>query len=118
MLRKGEGVERDDDMAYKLLSEAADSGFERAQYKLGCVLYEGEITARDYSKAVELLTAALKGKYMINEAKGDICRKLSICYRFGRGVKADEKQADEYNQLAASYGESNAKIIEEWLNHL
>lgn len=116
MLRRGEGVEQDNEMAYKLLEEAAIAGFARAQYRLGCDLYEGILIPRNYSKAVDLLAKALQDKYLIDEIRGDICRKLSICYRFGRGVEADEQQADEYNRLAASYGEPNAKQIQEWLN--
>lgn len=118
MLRKGEGVANNNKLALLLLEESADSGCEKAQYRLGCELYEGKLIPRNYTKAIDLFIKALEGKYMIDEVKGDICRKLSICYRFGRGVEANENQANEYNRLAASYGESNAKKIEEWLNHL
>lgn len=117
MLRRGEGVEQNYEAAYKLLEEAAISGFAKAQYRLGCDLYEGILIPRNYSKSVDYFIKALQGKYMIDEIKGDICRKLSICYRFGRGVEANEQQADEYNRLAASYGEPNAKQIQEWLNN-
>lgn len=101
-----------------MLEESADSGCEKAQYGLGCDLYDGKLIPRNYTRAIHLFIKALEGKFIIDEVKGDICRKLSICYRFGRGVEANENQANEYNRLAASYGESNAKIIEEWLNHL
>ena len=109
MLRKGEGVAKDYDMAYKLLEESAASGFERAQYRLGCDLYEGTLVPRNYTRAVDLFEKALHGQYMIEDVKGDICRKLSICYRLGRGVKANEVQADEYSRMAATFEEQNAQ---------
>lgn len=117
MLRNGEGVQQNVKMANQLLEEASDSGVDRAQYKFACFLYEGINFAQDYSKAIELFEKALTSQYMIDEAKGDICRKLSICYRFGRGVTASEQMADKYNNLAASYGDINAQKIESWLNY-
>ena len=115
MLRKGEGVKQDLQKANMLLEESAQSGFGKAQYILGCDLYENKY----YSKAIEYFEEALNGSIsLIDEIKGDICRKLSICYRFGRGVKTDENKANEYNQKAASYGEPNSQIIEDWLHQL
>ena len=115
MLRKGEGVAKDYNTAYELLEEAAASGFERAQYRLGCDLYEGTLVPRNYTRAVDLFKQALHGQYMIEEVKGDICRKLSICYRFGRGVEANEEQANKYNRVAATFGDPNAQKIQDWL---
>lgn len=116
MLRKGEGIAPNNDMAYKLLEESAASGFERAQYRLGCDLYEGKLVPRNYTRAVNLLEQALHGQSITEDVKGDIYRKLSICYRFGRGVEANEELANEYNRMAANFGEPNAQKIQEWLN--
>lgn len=116
MLRKGEGTTQNVNQAMSLLRESADAGVGRAQYRLGCDLYEGSLIDRNYSEAIDLLKKALHDKYIIDEIKGDICRKLSICYRFGRGVEANEQQAEKYSQQAAEYGEPNAKLVQEWLS--
>lgn len=116
MLRNGEGVQTNTERANTLLIESADSGLDRAQYRLGTIYYDGIVLPRNYDKAVELLEKALEGKYMIDDAKSDIYRKLSICYRFGRGVEANLNKANEYNAIAASLGDSNARKIEEWLH--
>lgn len=116
MLRKGEGTTQNVNQAMSLLRESADAGVGRAQYRLGCDLYEGSLIDRNYSEAIDLLKKALHDKYIIDEVKGDICRKLSICYRFGRGVEANEQQAEKYSQQAAEYGEPNAKLVQEWLS--
>lgn len=118
LLRKGEGVAQNTNQALSLLREAAETGLGRAQYRLGCDLYEGTLVSRDYYMAISLLKKALDDKYIIDQVKGDIYRKLSICYRFGRGVETDEDKANEYNQRAASYGEPNSQQIEDWLHQL
>lgn len=109
MLRKGEGVAKNYEMAYKLLEECAASGCGIAQYRLGCDLYDGTLVHHNYARAVELFKQALHGKDMINdEIRSDICRRLAICYRFGKGVEVNWEQANEYNHMSATFGESNA----------
>ena len=118
MLRKGEGVKADPAKAKTLLQEAADAGYASAQYQLGIDYYAGNYLEQDFKQAVTYLLKALESKttIMSRDVKGDIYNKLAACYRFGRGVAADEAKADEYNRLAAECGDPDAKKIQEWLN--
>ena len=116
MLRYGLGTEKDNVKANALLLEAADNGIARAQYQLGIDCYVGSHHEQNYKMAVTYLEKALEDKYMLNDAKGDICRKLSACYRFGRGVEVNEAKANEYMKLAAGLGDSDARKIQKWLN--
>lgn len=115
MLMNGEGVVKDNNKAIELLSQAAEAGIDRAQYQMGIYYYSGEFISRDYEKAVEYFKKALDSKYLLNDAKGDICKRLSVCYRFGRGVKANEVLADEYTRMGASFGNPDATKIQKWL---
>ena len=118
MLRKGEGVKADPAQANTLLREAADAGNARAQYQLGIDYYAGNYSEQNFKQAVTYLMKALENptEAMVRDVKGDIYNKLAACYRFGRGVAADEAKADEYNRLAAECGDPDAKKIQEWLN--
>lgn len=116
MLREGLGVTKNLEKAAQLLEEAADTGIDKAQYQLASDFYTGTIQKQDYAKAVKYYEAALESKYLPNDVKSDICRKCSTCYRFGRGVKADEDKADEYLKKASDLGDSDAKKIQSWLN--
>lgn len=115
MYKEGVGVEKNQDKAIEHLSIASDKGVTQAQYLLGCEMYEGKNIVRNYEESVRLLSQALEGKYIPNEVKGDICRKLASCYRFGRGVEVDEKKADSYTNMSAIYGNEDAKKIQDWL---
>lgn len=52
---------------------------------------------------------------LISQAVGDLYRKLAACYRFGRGgLSANEKVADQYEQIAADWGNVKSVAILEW----
>ena len=116
MLMNGEGVQKDPQKAITLLSEAAEAGIDKAQYQMGVYFYSGDFVTQSYEKAVNYFKLALESKFLLDDAKGDLCKRLSACYRFGRGVEANETLADKYSRMAASFGNSDAVKIQQWLN--
>ena len=115
MLREGIGVSKDVTKSKELLILSANEGMDRAQYQLGCDYYNGNYE-KNYSLAVKYFEMALQSKYLPDFVKGDICRKLAACYRFGRGVEQSEETADDYNVKGAEFGNPDSKKIKEWLN--
>lgn len=115
MLRDGIGVAKDKDKSNEFLTLSADEGMGSAQYLLGCDYYNGTYE-QNYSLAIKYLEVALKNKSLPNFIKGDICRKLAACYRFGRGVSANEDKANEFTKKGADLGDADSKKIQEWLN--
>ncbi len=118
MLRNGLGVSVDHDKSNNLLKEAAEANNARALYLLGILQYSGDHIQQDYESSITCLNNALNDKHLPNDIRGDIYKKLSTCYRFGRGVETDLSKADEYISIAASYGDPDAKTIEAWLNNI
>lgn len=116
MFREGLGVTQDNEKYLENLVIASNNAIPQAQYLLGLEKYEGNLIKQDYAEAVNLLTQALESKFLQQDVKADICRKLAACYRFGRGVKRDENKADAYTNIAATYGDPDAKKIQNWLN--
>lgn len=117
MLRNGLGTDIDYGRSNSLLKEAADENNARALYLLGTLLYSGDNITQDYKSSINYFESALKDNYLPDATRGEIYRTLSTCYRFGRGVTIDIPKADELISIAASYGDSNAKIINDWLNN-
>lgn len=115
MLRNGVGIPKDEKKANEYLILSANEGMDRAQYLLGCDYYSRKYE-QNYKLAVKYLEMALgNGKNLPEYIKGDICRKLSACYRFGRGVDSNENKANEYNKKGAELGDADSKKIQEWL---
>lgn len=116
MYRYGLGVERDTAKAAMLLEESAIKGFAYAQYLYGCDKFSGTYTSKDYGVAVEYLTKVLDNQYLPEYANKEVYFKLSTCYRFGLGVKADISKAEEYLSKSNALGGRNANRIHEMLN--
>jgi len=110
--QEGMGCEKDIQGAMKLLEETNSNDFPQASYKLAQLYYEDS----EYDKAYTLFLKIINDKYLPDVVRGDIYRKLSACYRFGRGVNTDLSKADELINIAASFGNPDGKAIEEWLN--
>ena len=115
MTRNGQGCTKNVVKGIEMLKEAADNGVGRARYQIGVDYYTGEDIGRNYANAVKYLQLALTDKYLLEDARGDIYKKLSTCYRFGRGVAIDIPKADEYLSEAAKYGNPDATKIQKWL---
>jgi TPR repeat protein len=90
-------------------------------YKLANAYFSGQDgVTKDYDKAYLYLTKSVNSylypKYQINVGKrkltdeelGDAMWKLSVCYRFGRGVTQSAIKALEWTQKAAEKGNQNA----------
>lgn len=116
MYREGLGVAVDNKKGEQLLVEAAEKGIASAQYLVGMDMYNGENISQNYKEAVRYFELALKDQYLLNDARGEIMRKLSACYRFGRGVSVDVEKADYYMKEAARYGDADAQKLQEYLH--
>lgn len=85
-------------------------------YKVGTWYYNGDGNIEiDYPTACYLLEEAVKSddeervsKRLTDEEKGNAFWLLSVCYRFGRGVNADELKARRYVKRAAELGNPKA----------
>lgn len=120
---KGHGVTRDPAKGMKWLEEATQfgAGDPAAMFYCGFLYYDGKYNdisgiAKDYDKAFYYLSMALDSEDTPYELKGEIARKLSACYRFGRGVAPDERKADELTREAVKYGTPDAKELLSFLS--
>lgn len=123
----GDLVEKDVAKGRSLLEKSAKNGHPRALALCGLAYYQGgyELITEvlhvnidfdiDYRKAMEYLTKALVHPDLDRATKGEIARRLSACYRFGRGVKADEEIADKYMKEAEDFGDFSAASANSWL---
>lgn len=114
MTRNGQGCTKNVGEGLQLLIKAANLGVGRAGYQIGVDYYTGEDIRRDYVNAIKYLLLALEDKNLLDDARGDIYKKLSACYRFGRGVAIDISKADEHLSEAAKYGNPDATKIQKW----
>ena len=100
----------------KWYKKAAEKGYPTAQYQLGLIYYNGDGVPRNDAEAVKYFTMASQNKELIKDALSSAYTYLAQCYRFGRGVAADERKADEYTSKAAELGDPDARKIQEFLN--
>lgn len=144
----GVGVAKDYDKAFSLFLKTAQTNDRTAKYGLGLCHYYGYGTPVNKTKAIEYLkdvedwflevpyiigiiyyeqnsekaitsfNVALNRPGLDNKMRGDILRKLSACYRFGRcGIKeTDIPKADSLFKEAAKYGEEKAIDVLERFN--
>lgn len=116
MLRKGTGVEKDEQQASRLMLESADDGYGQACYVVASDYYKGDYRENNFEEAVKYFNKALESsRYLPEPVRADIYKKLSSCYRFGAGVEADEAKADELMEMSAQCGDADAAKIQEWL---
>ncbi len=136
----GVGVVKDYDKAFGLFMKNSQTNDRTAKYGLGLCHYYGYGTPMNKTRAIEYLkdvedwflevpyiigiiyyeqnseeaitsfNIALNRPGLDNKMRGDILRKLSACYRFGRcGIKeTDIPKADSLFNEAAKYGEEKA----------
>ncbi|KAI9205641.1 uncharacterized protein BJ171DRAFT_598302 [Polychytrium aggregatum] len=99
----GFGVRKDEDEAVKIYYRAADCGSADAQYMLGQMLEMGDPhVLKDESKAVHYYSLAA------DQAHSDAAYRLSVCYKKGKGVHADEDEALKWSHRAAVTGNLDA----------
>lgn len=109
------GLEKDTTKGWAFWSEIRKT-HSRAAYRMADEYYNH----RNYENAVKFFTTFVETDYpdypASDESKSDAYRKLSTMYRYGRGVAADEKKADEMLSKAEALGDADAAEIRSWLN--
>ncbi len=123
--------------ALHLLAQAADTGFDAAQYLMGRLLFKGEVVPQDLKRSISYLEQAaaqgnpyaayLAGKLRLTENEvRDIAKairnfeiaaengndyaeyQLGKLYLFGQGVEHDYEKAITYLTQAATHGNQYA----------
>ncbi|MDO5526181.1 MAG: tetratricopeptide repeat protein [Prevotella sp.] len=116
MYYSGKYVQQDYKKAFEYLDKAASHNVARALYMIGMEYYKGGYYTKDWRKAANSFTSVLKDKYIPDGIRGDVCNKLSICYRYGRnGIEQNEELSNYYSVEAQKYGNPDASKIQEWL---
>lgn len=82
-----------------------------SQFSLGKLFYTGEKVERDYAKAVKYLKRAANNPNSAKDDKAQAMNWLSNCYRYGRGVEADQEKSDYWREQAAQNGYKDAMTI-------
>lgn len=105
------GLKKNPQKGLEMLSKIVKVHHE-ATYIVGTHYYEN----KDYLRAHDLLIWLSNVENLNKDILIDVLRKLSVIYRFGRGVPHDEEKADYYISKAAELGDTDANKIKEWLN--
>ncbi len=90
----GIGVEKDFNKAFSYFSEAAEQGYDRAQYNAGLCHYYKDIDGKSYEKAFDYFLAAHNQKHSTST------KMIALCYADGLGVKQNYQKAYEYMLMA------------------
>lgn len=119
---QGENVSANNSKAVKWFKEAAEENDAFSQALLGYAYYRGEdfVSEKDYNQAFTYLTQAARNNYfeqLDDSMKADVYRCLSSCYRYGRGVEADQSLASYYTEQAAKYGNSDSQRAAELIRN-
>lgn len=107
----GEIIHADKQKALEYMKKSADEGYTFACAVLGTMYYSGEegMAAKDYKKAFEYLSIAVKDAASLNEdLLAEVYKNLGACYRFGRGTDKDQSLASYYTEQAAKYGDKSS----------
>lgn len=112
LLRDGKGCTADPERALELFKSASDAGWIFAQYTLAEEYYKRQ----QWTEAMNLCRLVTDSdKRIPNAARASVCKMMARMYTHGRGVEADEAQAQQWWDRAASYGDDDAEIIRQWL---
>lgn len=101
---RGEGISRDFTKMFRMLHLAAYSGVAMAQIRLGTLLAEGTVIARDFDAAIEWFKRAEKNK--ATSVLATYCR--GVCYGL-IGDDANKIKAVECFRLSALGGHTESK---------
>jgi len=99
---KGEGVDRDAQLAMKWIGKAAEQGYSEAQYRLGAMHHSGRGALQSFPLAFKWFERAAQQ----NHAGAQY--SLGVMYRSGQGVGVDKSTAYVWFNLAASQGHERA----------
>ena len=87
LFEEGQGLEKNEEEAFKLLNMAADAGFQPAFPRLAMCYFSGAGVKQDYARCLDLVTAS--------SSLGESKFVLSCMYFEGHAVQKDEKKAVE-----------------------
>jgi len=90
LYRQGDGVEKDDALAFVLFTQACNGGNEHGCTHLGVMYAEGKVVEQDDRQAYTLYKKGCLG----GKALG--CTNLGVMYENGRGIERDINQAHTY----------------------
>ena len=108
----GIGTAKDEAKAFHWYQLSADDKDEDGECGVGVCYYNGYGVTKDYNKAFQWFNKTIDDHPVIRKSTYAIVLEyLSKCYRFGRGVKADPKKADECLEKAQSLGSTSAEDI-------
>jgi TPR repeat protein len=82
LYEEGQGLEKSEDEAFKLLTKAVEAGYPPAFPRLAMCYYTGAGVQLDYSRCLELVS--------VQPALGESQLVLSFLYSEGHGVEKDE----------------------------
>ena len=85
------------------ITKNAENGDEEAQYKLGCLYFQGVGIPTDYQKALNWFLKAAE------QSDPKAQRMVGVFYGDGLGVAKDYAEAVRWTRLAAQQGDSTAK---------
>ncbi|KAI9339323.1 hypothetical protein BDR26DRAFT_895893 [Obelidium mucronatum] len=110
MLEQEIGVKKDEHLAIKRLTEAAEEGDIQAQDSLGRIY----VDKKDYTKAMEWSLKAASQHNLLGEQSTAISQsqfRLGTLYYLGSGIKQDFFQAFEWYQKAAKLELADAQYM-------
>jgi TPR repeat protein len=110
LLYEARSVARDLDTARRWVTQAAEQGHARAQYRLASMQLLGEGGARDVPGGLDLFKKCLPALTKQAEAgQADAQGKLGILFARGVGVKQDAEAAAQWFSKAAEQGNIKAQ---------
>lgn len=80
-------------------------------YYLGSLYYNGEFQEKDYNKAFKYYSEIADNPVVPKVIRSQVCHRLGIMYRYGRGVIANNEVAQLYTQKASQLGNKKAYDI-------
>lgn len=105
-------IKKDIQTAISLYKECAISdNYPWAQYHLGNIFYNGEEVEQDYKQAVMYYKRAANNNKLDKSDRCVAMNRLSICYRYGRGVEPDSLESIHWREQAALNGFIDAMDI-------
>lgn len=104
LLEFGDGFPQDRDLAFRVMSEAAEKNYARAVYEIGRMTMAGRRVEKDPEKGLELVkNAALLGSRQAQFF-------LGAAYESGDGVPLSAERARQYFRLCAAEGETPCQV--------
>ena len=105
MYSSGQGVAKDDTVAFKWFRRAAEQGYAKAQFNLALHFQYGRGVEKDEAIALDWYHRAAE------QGNADALHMLGLMYFLGEGVSTDKKTAFEWLRLAAEKDHAGAQRV-------